>query len=67
LVSKFLIMKTIEFKAGDGNDYLIPVKSVTCLSPDTNQGGTWVELTSGTRLHTKIEMRTLTKMLKGED
>lgn len=60
-------MKTIEFKAGDGFDYVIPVISIAYLSPDVKQGGTWVELTSGTKLHTKIEVKTLTKMIKGED
>lgn len=59
-------MKTIEFKAGDGNDYVIPVKSICYLSPDKQNGGTWVELSSGTRLHTRIEIKTLTKMIKGE-
>lgn len=60
-------MKTIEFKAEDGYDYVIPVKNICYLSPDIKQGGTWVELSSGTRLHTRIEVKTLTKMIKGED
>ena len=60
-------MKTIEFKAGDGYDYTIPTTSVTYLSRDVNQGGTWVALNNGTKLYTKIEITTLTKMLKGED
>lgn len=60
-------MKTIEFKANDGHDYVIFTKNITYLCPDVNQGGTWVELSSGTRLLTRIEIKTLTKMIKDKD
>lgn len=60
-------MKTIEFKASDGCEYVIPVKSVTYISPNLKEGGSWVSLNNGVKLYTKIEIKTLTKMLKGED
>lgn len=57
-------MKTIQFTAGDGFDYTILTTSITYLSPDKNNGGTWIELSSATRLYTKIEINTLVAMLK---
>ncbi|WP_445720410.1 hypothetical protein [Flavobacterium sp.] len=57
-------MKTIQFTAGDGFDYTILTTSITYLSPDKKNGGTWIELSSATRLYTKIEINTLVAMLK---
>ena len=31
-------MRTIEFKAGDGSEYVIPVKSVAYISPNLKEG-----------------------------
>lgn len=55
-------MKTIEITS-NGFDYVIPVTSISYLTPDMKAGGTWIELVSGTRLHTKININTLRGML----
>lgn len=60
-------MKTIQFKAGDGNDYTIFTKQITCIYPSKNEGGTWVYLSCGTKLYTAINSYTLLKMINGED
>lgn len=43
-------MKTFELPSSDGNKHIILTKNISCLSTDISQGGTWVELNSGTRI-----------------
>lgn len=50
-------MKTIEFTANDGYDYVIPTTSVTFLSPNINRGVTWVSLNNGIKLLARIQIK----------
>ncbi|WP_281635794.1 hypothetical protein [Flavobacterium marginilacus] len=60
-------MKTITITLSDNFEYVIFSKHVVWLSSNKQDGGTFIMLSTGIRVHTMIEIKTLTKMLKGED
>lgn len=55
-------MKTINFTT-DGYDYVVVVSNISYITPNLKNGGTIIELTSGTKLFTKISFDTLTDII----
>lgn len=58
-------MKTIQFTAGDNNNYTIFVNQITCIYP-SNQQGTWVRLSCGKEVHSMLRFSVILGMIKGE-
>ena len=61
---KLLFMNILTFTSSDNFEYIIPIINICYLSPDKQNGGTWIELSSGTRIHTKTDVKILTDKLK---
>jgi hypothetical protein len=57
-------MTIVDFTTTDGKSYVIPAQNIACLSPNNEKGGTFVELVSGTVLHTFENINDLTRKLR---
>ncbi|RTY86745.1 hypothetical protein EKL32_27255 [Flavobacterium sp. GSN2] len=57
-------MKTIEIMSKDQRDYTINIFQITCLHEFTNENGTLISLSCGTKIKTATAIHDLKEMIK---